>query len=75
MIAVLAISSCNQPSEKYTIKVELDGAEGKWVNLTARENREYVVYDSVLVEPGIPATLSGSIDEPSMKPQEKPRRN
>lgn len=62
LLAVLAITSCNQGADSYNVHIELEGVEGKWVNLTARINREYIVVDSVLVEEGVPASLSNSID-------------
>ncbi|MCP4312855.1 MAG: AhpC/TSA family protein [Bacteroidetes bacterium] len=61
-LAFLAITSCKQTSDDYTINLNLDGVEGKWINLTSRANREYVVTDSVLVEAGIPAVLSSDVD-------------
>ncbi len=61
-LAVLAIQSCNQPIGSYTVKLDLEGTEGKWIILSAQVNREFVGFDSAHVEPGIPAVLSGSIE-------------
>ena len=62
LLTILVLTSCKQVAESYTINVNLDGLEGKWVNLTSRVNREYVVIDSVLIEAGVPAIISNSVD-------------
>ena len=59
---MLVLVSCNQVAESYTVELKLDGLEGKWVNLSVRVKREAVVMDSVLLEAGVPAVLSGSVD-------------
>ncbi|MFH0758884.1 MAG: TlpA disulfide reductase family protein [Bacteroidota bacterium] len=61
-LALLTIQSCNQPTGSYAVKLDLEGVEGKWILLSAQVNRKFVGFDSVQVEPGIPAVLSGSID-------------
>lgn len=60
-MAGLLVHSCNQAPDQYTINLELDGTEGKWVYLMALEEREYIVYDSVLAERGMDAVLSKSV--------------
>lgn len=62
IMAILAISSCKQAPDSYSVKLELDNIEGEWITLTARVNREYIVMDSVLAEAGVPAVLSNSVD-------------
>ena len=62
IMAILAISSCKQATESYSVKLELDNIEGEWITLTTRVNQEYIVVDSVLVESGVPAVLSNSVD-------------
>ena len=62
LFSILVLVSCNQGTDSYTVELNLDGLEGKWVNLSARIKREAVVMDSVLVEAGVPAVLSGSVD-------------
>ncbi len=62
VLAILVLTSCKQVTDSYTVNVNLDGLEGKWVNLTSRVNREYVVTDSVLVEAGVPAIISNSVE-------------
>ena len=58
MLAIIALQACDQNTEVYTIEVNLEGAEGKWVKLMAREERNYVTYDSAFAESGAPAILS-----------------
>ena len=62
LLAMLVLVSCKQGTDSYTVELKLDGLEGKWVNLSARVKREAVVMDSVLLEAGVPAVLSGSVD-------------
>ncbi len=62
ILVILTIHACNQTNEGYTVHLDLEGTEGKWINLSARVDRQYVVFDSVLVEPGTPAVLSGNIE-------------
>ncbi len=62
MLAVIALQACDQNSEGYNIEVRLDGSEGKWIKLLAREDRAYVTYDSVLAEPGTTAVLTRGIE-------------
>jgi peroxiredoxin len=54
--------SCSHHSDSYTINLDLEGTEGKWVNLAGKVDREFVVFDSVLVEPGVPVAMTGSED-------------
>ncbi len=62
LVALLMLGACSQPEEKYTLNVALEGADGKWVKLMAREGRDYVTVDSAKAEAGAPAQLSGTID-------------
>ncbi len=62
LLAVLTLQACNENKEVYNIELDLEGSEGKWVNLMTRVDREYVTTDSVLVEAGKKAVLSGSVD-------------
>ena len=62
LLVLLAITSCNMTSDSYTIEVDLEGAQGKWVKLMAMEKRNYVTFDSVLVESETPAILSKSVE-------------
>ena len=51
MLGILvAMTSCSMNSDSYTIEVDLDGTHGKWVKLMAMEDRNYMTFDSVLVE-------------------------
>jgi thiol-disulfide isomerase/thioredoxin len=59
---VLALGSCGQPKEGYTLQVNLEGSEGKWVKLMNQQGREYIVFDSVLVEAGTPAMMSNTLE-------------
>lgn len=62
MLAIIALQACDQNKEVYTIVVDLDGSEGKWVKLMAREERNYVTHDSVFAEAGSPAVLSKGVE-------------
>jgi len=62
LMAFLVISSCNQVSDTYTVNLNLENIEGEWITLTARVNRENIVFDSVLAEADTPAVLSKSLD-------------
>jgi len=62
IMAIIAIQSCNQNEPGYSIQVNLEDAGGKWVKLMAMEEREYVVYDSVFVEPGTAAEMTGNVE-------------
>ena len=62
MLAVIALQACDQNKEVYTIEVNLEGTEGKWVKLMAREERNYVTYDSAFAKSGTPAVLSKSVE-------------
>lgn len=62
LAAFLMTGACSQPGKEFTVKMEMEGIEGQWVTLTARSGREYQVIDSVLVEPGTPAVMKGTVD-------------
>jgi thiol-disulfide isomerase/thioredoxin len=62
MLAIIALQACDQNQEVYNIEVNLEGAEGKWVKLMARVDRNYVTHDSALAEAGTPAVLTKGID-------------
>jgi len=62
LLAMLMLVSCKQGTDSFTVELKMDGLEGKWVNLSARVKREAVVMDSVLIEAGVPAVLSGIVD-------------
>lgn len=62
LLALVALSSCSKTPNAYSIKVNLDGSEGKWVKLMAMEDRSYVTFDSVLVEAEMPAVMSKSVE-------------
>lgn len=61
LIAIVAIQSCNQAKDHYSIQVDLDDTEGKWVRLMSLDDRKYVVSDSVLVEADTPAVMTNSV--------------
>jgi peroxiredoxin len=62
LFTLLLVSSCKPAADSFTIHVNLDNLEGKWVNLNSRVKRNNVVVDSVLVEAGVPAVLSSSVE-------------
>jgi len=62
LFALATLISCNKTPDSYTIKVDLEGSEGKWVSLMAMEDRNYVTFDSVLVEAASPAVLSKAVE-------------
>jgi len=62
LAALCLLGSCKKPVDGYSILLEMDDADGQWVTLTARVDRQYMVMDSVLVTSGTPAILSGSVD-------------
>ena len=63
MLGILvAMTSCSIKSDSYTIEVDLDGTQGKWVKLMAMEDRNYMTFDSVMVETETPVVLSKSVD-------------
>jgi thiol-disulfide isomerase/thioredoxin len=62
MLAFITVQACDQSSETYNIEVSLEGSEGKWIRLMAREGREYVSYDSAFAEAANPAVLSLGIE-------------
>lgn len=62
MLAFIVMQACEQNRETYNIEVQLEGAEGKWIRLMAREDRNYVTYDSAYAEAGSPAVLTKGIE-------------
>lgn len=62
LFALLIMGGCSESSEKYSVKISLEGSEGKWVKMLSRTGRDYVVVDSVKVEPGEPAVMSRNVD-------------
>lgn len=62
MLTVIGVQACEQSSDSYNIEVKLEGVEGKWVKLMAREDRNYLTYDSVMAEAGSPAVLKRGIE-------------
>jgi len=62
MLAIITLQACDQNKEAYTIEVNLDGSEGKWLKLMALEDRNYVTYDSAFAEAGSPAVLTKGVD-------------
>jgi len=62
LLTLVLISSCSKNPDTYTIQVDLEGSEGKWVKLMALEDRNYVTFDSVLVEAEAPAVMSQPVD-------------
>ena len=62
LLVLLAMTSCSTTSDSYTIEVDLEGTEGKWVKLMAMEDRNYVTFDSVQVESETPVVLSKSVE-------------
>jgi len=63
MLGILvAMTSCSMKSDSYTIEVDLDGTQGKWVKLMAMEDRNYMTFDSVMVETDSPVVLSKGVD-------------
>ncbi len=62
LVIILAVTSCKQSTDSYMVHLGLEGVEGKWITLSSRVNREYVVTDSVWVEAGVPAFLSNRVE-------------
>lgn len=62
LFALMIMGGCSESSEKYSVKISLEGSEGKWVKMLSRTGRDYVVVDSVKVEPGEPAVMSRNVD-------------
>jgi len=63
LLFALAITvSCSKTPDTYTIQVDLNESEGKWVKLMAMEDRSYMTFDSVLVEASSPAILSKAVN-------------
>lgn len=66
VLALIALQACdnkkNAFEDAYNIKVDLEGSEGKWIKLLARVDRNYVTYDSALVEGELPAVLTRGVD-------------
>lgn len=62
MFALAVLVSCTNSPDTYTIRVDLEGSEGKWVKLMAQEDRDYVTFDSALVKAGTPAVMKKAVD-------------
>jgi peroxiredoxin len=62
LLALFAISSCSTTSDSYTIEVDLEGAQGNWVKLMAMQDRNYITFDSVMVESETPVVLSKAVE-------------
>lgn len=62
MLAFITLQACDKNLESYNIKVDLEDAEGKWIKLMARVDRDYVTHDSAFAEAGSSAILSKGID-------------
>ncbi|MCK5134325.1 MAG: AhpC/TSA family protein [Bacteroidales bacterium] len=62
LLAIVVIHSCNETKESYTIELNLEGTEGKWLKLMGLEDRNYVVFDSVLVNTENPAVMSKNVE-------------
>ncbi|MEN8204170.1 MAG: TlpA disulfide reductase family protein, partial [Bacteroidota bacterium] len=62
LLALVAMSSCSKNPDTYTIRVDLEGSEGKWVKLMAMEDRNYITFDSVLVETSAPSVMSKAVE-------------
>jgi len=63
LLAVWSLQACQTgSSEEYTLKVDLEGSEGKWVKLLARVDGQYVSMDSIQVMEGEESILTGTID-------------
>jgi thiol-disulfide isomerase/thioredoxin len=63
MLAVVSLAvSCSQPDNEYTLRVNLDNSDGKYLKLLSPEDRDYVVFDSVQVMPGSFAEMKGHLE-------------
>jgi thiol-disulfide isomerase/thioredoxin len=62
ILAIIILQACDQKKEAYTIEVNLEGSEGKWVRLLALEDRAYVTHDSAFAEAGAPAILTRGVE-------------
>jgi len=62
LLVLVGLSSCGKNNDSYTIQVDLEGSEGKWIKLMAMEDKNYVTCDSVLVEGETPALMSKSVE-------------
>lgn len=58
----LAAAACNNQDDGYRITPELEGSAGKWVKLMERVDRQLVTFDSVLVEQGTGAAMTGQVE-------------
>ena len=59
--ALAILISCSKTADTYSFQLDLAGSEGKWVKLMALEDRNYVAFDSVLVEAGTPTVMSRAV--------------
>lgn len=62
LLSIMMLISCNQNADTFTVNIEMNGLEGKMLNLSTRVDRENVVVDSAKVESGVPVVLSGSVE-------------
>jgi len=62
LVVVSLVVSCNQPDEKYSLRVNLENSGGKYIKLLYVEDRKYVVFDSVLAVTGSFAEMTGHLD-------------
>ncbi|RLD25359.1 MAG: hypothetical protein DRI70_07260 [Bacteroidetes bacterium] len=62
LVAIVGINSCNQTTDSYSIQIDMDEVDGKWVRLMAREDRNYVVFDSVLASSTTATVMTGSVE-------------
>jgi peroxiredoxin len=59
--ALAILISCSKTPDTYSFQLDLAESEGKWVKLMAMEDRNYVAFDSILVEAGTPAVMSKAV--------------
>ncbi len=63
ILMVMAIlQTCTQHKDTYQIEVKMDQAAGKWIRLMKQEDRNFVVFDSVLATGETTPVLSSSLD-------------
>lgn len=64
LAVVMALQACNQQQEGYEITVGLEEAGSGWIRLLSLQDGSYVTFDSVMIQPGMPAVMSGEVDGP-----------
>jgi len=62
MLAVFTLQACNESKDAYEIVVNLEGSEGKWVRLKARNGSDMITKDSLMVNAGEKAVMSGTVE-------------